>query len=294
MKSANSAGCPGKMDNRNHRGAILARALMRIAGIGLPVLALDAGVQTALQHVEAAHGWGHPDVALAIVAIVGGGALLLLYRLLVRLVEKRAAHELGLARAPGESLAGMIVGAVLFSLVVAWVSAGGEVRVGGFNGLGGIGLPLASSVIAGIGEELVFRGAVFRVVREKYGAGAALCVSALLFGGTHAGNPGATWFSIGAVALEAGILLGLVYMLTGRLWLAIGLHIGRNFTESGIFGAVVSGYSSHGILSIHAVPDQQLWTGGAFGLESSLPAMSVCLVASLLAALYLAKRPRSS
>ncbi|WP_369812159.1 CPBP family intramembrane glutamic endopeptidase [Mycobacterium tuberculosis] len=45
-------------------------------------------------------------------------------------------------------------------------------------------------------------------------------------------NPGATWFSSVAIAVEAGILLGAAYMLTRRLWLAIGIHAAWNFSRA--------------------------------------------------------------
>jgi membrane protease YdiL (CAAX protease family) len=53
---------------------------------------------------------------------------------------------------------------------------------------------------------------------------------------------------------EAGILLGLAYTVTGRLWLPIGIHTGWNFAEGTIFGTGVSGGTTqasflHGVLT---------------------------------------------
>jgi uncharacterized protein len=263
------------------------RVLWRILAIGLPVFALDAGLQLALQRLWRQPGLPLRAAAVLAVAVAGSIALAWLYAFLVRRVEKRAVDELGRAGATAEALRGWIAGSVLFSLVVAWVAATGRAQVGGFEGLAEVAPLLAASLVAGVGEELVFRGAVFRPLDEQYGLGVALAASALLFGGVHATNPGATWTSVAAIALEAGVMLALVYKATGRLWMAIGLHFGWDFTEGGLFGATVSGEQAHGIFSVRLADAQPLWTGGLFGLESSLPAVVVCLVAALLAGLSL-------
>ncbi|MGB5078440.1 MAG: CPBP family intramembrane glutamic endopeptidase, partial [Sphingorhabdus sp.] len=69
--------------------------------------------------------------------------------------------------------------------------------------------------------------------------------------------------------------LGAIYMLTRRLWAAIGLHMAWNFTQGGIFGVAVSGFETSGLLKpVMEGPD--LLTGGAFGAEASLPAICLC------------------
>jgi membrane protease YdiL (CAAX protease family) len=44
-----------------------------------------------------------------------------------------------------------------------------------------------------------------------------------------------------AIAMEAGILLGAAYLLKRRLWLAVGIHAGWNFTQGWVFSVPVSG-----------------------------------------------------
>src|SRR5471030_2266301 len=81
---------------------------------------------------------------------------------------------------------------------------------------------------------------------------------------------GATIGSSVAIALEAGILLGAAYALTGRLWLPIGLHLGWNFAEGSIFGMAVSGGSQKGSLITGELHGSNLLTGGVFGPEASI------------------------
>ena len=70
-----------------------------------------------------------------------------------------------------------------------------------------------------VGEEILFRGVLFRWIDEKWGFIAALVVSALLFGFMHLGQPGSSWWSSLAIAIEAGLLLGAAYKYSGTLWL---------------------------------------------------------------------------
>ena len=68
-----------------------------------------------------------------------------------------------------------------------------------------------------------------------------------------------------AIMLEAGVLLGAAYAVTGRLWLPIGLHIGWNFTEGSLFGMSVSGNAIDTGLLHGTLTGPPLLTGGAFG-----------------------------
>ena len=111
------------------------------------------------------------------------------------------------------------------------------------------------------------------------GSWIAIILSALFFGLTHLMNPGATLFGALAIALEAGTLLGAAYMLTRRLWLAIGIHWAWNFFEGPFFGATVSGTGSNAgkALITSTINGPSIWTGGAFGPEAGLAALLVCL-----------------
>ena len=131
----------------------------------------------------------------------------------------------------------------------------------------------------------MFRGVLFRRLEAALGTSVALLISASVFGLLHAGNAGASWTSTLAIALESGVLLGILYAATRSLWLPIGLHLGWNFTEGGVFGAAVSGGQYQGIFpATLSGPD---WlTGGAFGPEASVAALIVSLCASTVLAWY--------
>ena len=85
-----------------------------------------------------------------------------------------------------------------------------------------------------------------------------------------------------AIAVEAGILLGAAYMLTRRLWLAIGIHATWNFTQGWVFSVPVSGGEAPLGLLITRRAGPEWLTGGAFGLEASVVAMVVATLAGLV------------
>ena len=150
----------------------------------------------------------------------------------------------------------------------------GAYRVIGYNGPDILALPLAIGIFPGFSEEIALRGLFFRLVERWLGSWAALILSAFFFGFGHIFNPGATWVAAVGIAFEAGILLAALYMITRRLWMAIGLHAAWNFAEGGIFGTPVSGLQVSGLLRPW-IGGPELVTGGSFGPEASLPAMAV-------------------
>jgi len=199
----------------------------------------------------------------------------------VRIVEKRAVTELSGPHAMGELGAGMLVGALLQSMTVGVLAALGVYQVTGSNGWPVMLATLPGFILAGVLEEVVMRGIVFRILEQSLGSWIALAASAAIFGLLHLPNPGTTLLNAGAVMIEAGLLLAAAYMLTRRLWLCIGVHIAWNFTEGGIFSAGVSGGTIKGLLQARFVGADWL-TGGGFGVEASVVALATCAGAGIL------------
>lgn len=202
--------------------------------------------------------------------------ILLAYGLLVTFVERRAPGELSPAKAAPHLLLGLAGGAACFSLIVAALWALGAFVVDGVNSdVDWIGPILVMGVGAGIGEEIVSRGVIFRIVEEGLGTWAALLVSAAVFGGLHIWNPHATAWSALAIALEAGLLFGLLYHLTRSLWVCMGAHAAWNVAQGPFYGIPVSGFEQRGLLASHMQGPDWL-TGGAFGAEASVVALCIC------------------
>jgi uncharacterized protein len=246
-----------------------------LAGVGClvhpipPLLGWTAKSASSLQHALAV-------VAMEVITSVAA------YLILVRLIERRSPHELSLRAIPTKGVSGLLGGIVLFSTVVALLWLFGSYHVSGINPqVDWLPAVLVVGVAAGIGEEVMVRGALFRILEEGVGTWGALAISALVFGGVHIFNPDATLWSSLAIAIEAGILLALVYHLTRSLWASIGLHAAWNTMQGPVYGIPVSGFDKPGwLVSSRTGPD---WlSGGAFGAEASVVALSVCSLVSLV------------
>ncbi|TAM58181.1 MAG: CPBP family intramembrane metalloprotease [Rhodanobacter sp.] len=206
---------------------------------------------------------------------------LLGYLILVRLIEQRPLQELSLRSIPTYGLAGLATGAVLFSVVVGVLWLAGSYHVIGTDPqVDWLPAVLVAGIGAGIGEEIVARGVLFRIVEEGLGTWWALAISALFFGAAHIFNPGATLWSSAAIAIEAGLLLAMLYHVTHSLWACIGLHAAWNIMQGTVYGIPVSGSAGKGwLISNRTGPD---WlSGGVFGAEASVVALLACSVLSL-------------
>jgi membrane protease YdiL (CAAX protease family) len=207
-------------------------------------------------------------------------------------IERRNPTELATGRAFPELFAGIALGALLFSAVMIVLRMAGIYRVDGWGTTNHLASGLFFAVGAGIMEEILFRGLLFRLSSKIVGTWGALVFTAALFGLAHLGNPGATLASSLAIALEAGVLLGAAYAATQRLWLPIGLHIGWNFTEGSIFGMSVSGNDVGSGLLQGSLSGRPILTGGPFGPEASIVAVILCSGAALFFLVRTVKRQR--
>jgi uncharacterized protein len=231
----------------------------------------------------------NPIVVLA--ALVAVAFMITCYWLFVRFVERRPFTDFARDGAGKEVMIGIATGFVMFSAVVAVIASFGDYQVMGTRSVMVLLPVFGMALISGVGEEIVLRGVFFRYAEDWLGSWAALGLSAALFGALHIGNPNATLLAAFAIAIEAGIMLAAIYMITRRLWAAMGLHFAWNFVQGGIYGIAVSGNATKGIL-IAKTSGPPLITGGAFGAEASLPAMIIATGAGIFMLVLAHKRGR--
>lgn len=243
-------------------------------------------------------GLGLLNLVLVILAIMGsqpvlkrylhtaGAAVLALivlivYTLASKFIERRSPTELAPARELPRFCAGLAIGLGLFSAVMCVLWLVGVYHPAGWGVTSSLLGGLALATVAGVIEEVTFRGLLFRLTSKLLGTWGALILTSVLFGLGHIGNPGATIWSSLAIAIEAGILLGASYAATGGLGVPIGLHIGWNFCEGSIFGMSVSGTTIQPGVIAGSVSGPNVLTGGAFGPENSIVAVILCLAVAI-------------
>jgi membrane protease YdiL (CAAX protease family) len=218
------------------------------------------------------------DLAKAAISI---GLVWTAYKLVIRHLGEHPRDDLPLAEAPKGLGLGLVFGFLLFTLVVGVAAIADVYNIVGEGGTGAlVSALIATAILPGFMEEMLFRGILFRWLEEFGGSWFALALTSAVFGAGHIFNPNATALSAFAIALEAGVLLGAAYMLTRNLWMPMGLHAAWNFTQGEIFDVPVSGLDSHGLVEAQ-LSGPQILSGGAFGLEASLIAMVIATTAGV-------------
>jgi membrane protease YdiL (CAAX protease family) len=96
---------------------------------------------------------------------------------------------------------------------------------------------LGQALQAAVTEELWMRALLLRLLWRAFGPVPA--AAALVFAALHLANPGAG--PLAATVVMAGMMFCALYVLTGRVWVPIGLHLAWNFAQGYLFGAAVSG-----------------------------------------------------
>lgn len=194
----------------------------------------------------------------------------------VWLGEGRWPEELNLKAAPPDLLVGVFVGTTMMAAVM-----GGLWLLDAYQFTrSSLGSPWPMTTIAiesGFMEELIMRAIMMRLLMRAFGVWPALVVQAALFGALHLANPNASPTAAAAIAIEAGFMLAAFYLLTGRLWVSVGVHAAWNFTQGWLWGASVSGTARtpSAMISEPKPGAPEFLSGGAFGPEASLPAMVV-------------------
>ena len=255
-------------------------ALVLLASVILGVMGY-----ALLQFLALADNDLHPiAITLAVAAVLG------LYALGVKLMEGHWPRDLGLGKLLPHTMLGWLIGFVYMTLVSSTIVALGNATVDVRGTVWEeICWWLLVFLTVAVGEEMIFRGIIFRQIDERWNTWTALIVSALLFGFIHLPNNGATWWSSLAIAIEAGLMLGAAYKWSGSLWLPIGIHWAWNYVQGNVFGLAVSGTDAgHTILNT-TVSGPDIITGGAFGPEASI--ISVILGA-LLTVVFLNNRSK--
>jgi membrane protease YdiL (CAAX protease family) len=181
--------------------------------------------------------------------------------------------------------AGMAAGALLMAVPALVLTSIGAIRWQfGMFAVAPLLTGVETMAAGAIAEELLFRGFLFQRLVDGLGAWPAQLVVAGMFLLTHLNNPGMTGvtrFWAGINIFLASILFGLAFLKTRSLAMPIGLHFMANLTQGPILGFGVSGNAEAGLLKPSFSGTPQWLTGGAFGLEASLPGL-ICVAIGLV------------
>ncbi len=181
---------------------------------------------------------------------------------------------------------GLLLGAVLMIIpalllmIFGWVSF--QKNTIDLSALLSISITFVGVAVA---EEVLFRGFIFQRLTDGLGQWPAQLIIAAYFLLIHLNNPGMT----GNIKLMAGIniflasiMFGLAYLKTKSLAMPVGMHFMANWVQGVLLGFGVSGHEEASLLKpvFNGAPG---WlTGGAFGLEASLPGLVLVILMIIL------------
>lgn len=221
---------------------------------------------------------------LTIVAMFG------VYILLLRVFEKRAAHELAIKSLAPDAVIGITTGAALVSCIFLFLYLFDAYRVLSAGSMTAMIVPGIWVILLATMEEMMFRGILYRNLEEWLGTIAALVLSASFFGLAHISNESANTISIVSAGI-GGLLMGVIYCVTRRLWIPIFFHASWNFTQA-IFGSTVSG-SDFFHTYFDSVREGPEWlTGGPFGVENSIVTLTLLSLIIALILLHMKKQKK--
>lgn len=191
--------------------------------------------------------------------------------------ERRGFRSIGL-RGPNplrRISQGFVLGALMMSLGVLIPVAFGQYALGasehaklGMDAAVFLLPLLLIFVLQGSTEELVVRGYMLQMAGRQVPASVAILGTSMVFSAMHRDAEIIPLLNIALYALFACFMA----IRDGSLWQICGFHAGWNFFQGNIFGLPVSGHPEGTSLWNFgsATGSNDLWTGGAFGVEASL------------------------
>lgn len=136
-------------------------------------------------------------------------------------------------------------------------------------------------IAAPIVEEMIFRGMMLTVFEKKWNKGIAILFSSLLFGAGHLIGQKMRIRDFLIMTLSAGLIgaiLAIVTFITESIWSSVIIHMIWNII---IMGQIISIGGVRPLYSRYNYTfnsDSFLLTGGAFGIEASLPSIILNII----------------
>jgi membrane protease YdiL (CAAX protease family) len=263
---------------------VLRSPLIRLIVLGAAMLQFMGWAQSWLNDYKAF------PLFSALIQIVLGLSAIALYLAYGKFVERREVTELSTPGLVREWAIGALLGAGLYTACAVSLMLLGYYKIEGFNPVVFLLPNIAMAIKSGIFEELLFRGILHKSVEDMFGSWAGIAASSLVFGLLHLLNPAATLGGAIYISIEAGLLLSAAYMVTRRLWICMGLHMGWNYFQSAVFSGVVSGSVTEPGLLKATIEGPEWLTGGTFGMEQSIFALVYCTSAGVILLLIAIRR----
>ena len=214
---------------------------------------------------------------ITLISYYGYALMIVLILLYWKLFQKKTLAQLGFTKKFGFYFLGAAIGTVLIAVSIASVMLTGTITYNGiFSSIDyrWIALMFGGFIFQGALEEVLCRGIVLSLLKDRVPVPVAIAVSTALFVIPHIGNMADAGADIVVFAVAGLILISVIFSLltlrTKSLWAACGLHTFWNFILCNILGLNMSGNegSAAAVFDMRSVGSSVL-NGGIYGIEAS-------------------------
>ncbi len=202
---------------------------------------------------------------------------------------KRPLSDMGLCSIRNhakELLVGLIFGAISMSLVFLLLifTKSAEVEVWTPYFSSDTITYLILFILVGFAEEIYGRGFIMSTLKQTKSIPVVVIVSAVIFALLHSNNSGIGFVPYINLTLIA-VLFAYIYIKSGNIWMCIGYHITWNYFQGNVFGFLVSGMNTRGIITT-IYKENTILNGGEFGPEGGLIVTAIILIGFLFVKLF--------
>lgn len=218
---------------------------------------------------------------------VGFAMISLFVWLIVRFREKGTLASLGLKSegALKKYGTGFAIGLGMMGLSALLIYILGGMQISfsgegiGFSYLPTILLILIGWTVQGSTEEILTRGWMLPRLIKRYNPIVGIAVSSVFFMTLHLGNDGIQLMPVLNLTLFA-VFAALYTIYHGNIWGICGFHVAWNWMQGNLLGVEVSGsIVPGGSLIKMSATGNELISGGSFGIEGSVIASMIFLIA---------------
>ncbi len=227
---------------------------------------------------------------ITLISYYGYALMIVLILLYWKLFQKKTLSQLGFTKKFGFYFLGAAIGTVLIAVSIASVMLTGTITYNGiFSSIDyrWILLMFGGFIFQGALEEVLCRGIVLSLLKDRVPVPVAITVSTVLFVIPHIGNMADISADIAVFAVAGLILISVIFSLltlrTKSLWAACGLHTFWNFILSNILGLNLSGNegSAAAVFDMRSVGSSVL-NGGIYGIEASAVTAVILFLAAVV------------
>ena len=214
------------------------------------------------------------DIISIITVLVFSKYVLKLDRSKLWMKDKHIFKNIGIGYGVGILL---FVAFIAISVITKTISYGGP----GSLPLIDILLFIPAFGVQSFSEELLTRGLLQRVIKDRWGVIPSILLPSVIFMALHLANSGLNFFAVVNLVV-VGVLFALMVYSTGSLWYAGAAHAAWNYVQGVIFGQNVSGMGlEDSLLKFKTIGTNEIMTGGKFGPEGTITVAVILIIASI-------------